>query len=313
MERIKACIIDIFDVDVKRPEMGEDMLNSENICAVIVSYNAGTGIKDCIKGIANQVNHIVIVDNYSNNETLNALKETEKIRNADVIYNDSNYGIAKALNIGIKKAMECGYKWVITLDHDSIASSNMIEEMARVYNLVEDKQSIGIICPRLYDVNKQGFLINDDKDAEPYRELKVAIQSGSLIKTDIFAKFGFFNEALFIYYVDVEFSVRLKQKNLKIIQCNKAVLYHEEGKKLEKRLLSKVYYYDNYSETAVYYIARNSIYMIKNYSENRISYIRRLRSDFIKILIFDYKPIIKLLYYLHGILDGFRNKYGMYR
>lgn len=292
--------------------MGEDMLSIENICAIIVSYNAGKGINDCVKGIANQVNHIVIVDNFSNSETLDALKEIEHIMNVDVIYNDSNYGIAKALNIGIKRAMEYGYKWVITLDHDSIASSNMIEEMAWVYNLIEGKQSIGIICPRLYDVNKQGFLINDDNGVESYRELKVAIQSGSLIKTDIFERFGYFNEALFIYYVDVEFSVRLKQKNLKIIQCNKAILYHEEGKKQEKRLFSKVYYYDNYSEAAVYYIARNSIYLIKNYSENRKSYVRRLRSDFKNILIFDDKPIKKLKYYLHGIIDGLGNKYGRY-
>lgn len=287
------------------------MLKNKDICAIIVSYNTGVNIINCVKAIIDQVNHIVIVDNSSDDDTLDALRVMEQMGNVDIIYNDNNYGIAKALNMGIRKAIEYGYEWVITVDHDSIASPNMIKEMSNIYDFLEDKYSVGIICAGIYDINKQGFLVNASA-ARPYKELKVAIQSGSLIKTNIFEKFGFFNEDLFIYYVDVEFSMRLKRKNLKIFQCNNAVLYHEEGKKVKKKLFFKVYYYDNYSGDAVYYIARNSIYMIKNYRENKKSYIRRLKSDFKNILIFDDKPFVKLKYYFHGILDGLRNKYGRY-
>ena len=234
----------------------------------------------------------------------------EQKETVEVICNDANYGIAKALNIGVEKAISNGYEWVMTLDQDSTASPGMIDEMSKVYNLIEDKRSVGIICPRLYDKNKKGFIIEDCSETDTFMELNVAIQSGSLMNAEVFHRIGYFCEPLFIYYVDVEFSMRVKRNGLKIYQCNNAILLHEEGKKKKKTLLYKEYYYNDYNENAVYYIARNSIYMLKAYKENKKSYIRRLKSDLIMILIFDDRRIKKLGYYFKGILDGLRSRYG---
>jgi rhamnosyltransferase len=288
------------------------VIESKDICAIIVSYNIGKRINECVNSILNQVNEIVIVDNGSNSETVDELKKLELHNKIRVIYNKDNYGIAKALNTGVRYAIQKKYVWVLTLDHDSIASKDMISKMAKTYCLISYKDNIGVICSNVYDINKCGYIIENDSLHNDFRELKVAIQSGSLIKTSVFKKIGFFNEELFIYYVDVEFSVRLRNSRFKIIQSIPAILYHEEGKKVKKKLFSKEYYYDNYSELAIYYIARNSIYMIKNYKENKKSYIRRLLIDFKQIVLFDTYRFRKIRYYIWGIYNGMVGVYGRF-
>lgn len=288
------------------------MKDKYKICAVIVSYNIGERINNCIKSIINQVHEVIIVDNYSNSETIKELNKFQTYSNVQVIYNNANYGIAKALNIGVNLAISKGYNWILTLDHDSIASENMINKMIETYKSMNDRENIGIICTNIYDTNKEGYLIEDNDFKKDYKILKVAVQSGSLIKTEIFKEIGMFNEELFIYYVDVEFSERLKIYNYKIVQSNHAILYHEEGKKTKKILLGKKYYYDNYSKLAIYYIARNGMYMMKHYNKNKKSYMRRLKNDFKNIIMFDGNKLLKLTYFFVGIVDGIKNRYGKY-
>ena len=46
-----------------------------------------------------------------------------------VIYLNENKGIASALNKGIDYSIKKGYQWVLTLDHDSIVTEDMINNM----------------------------------------------------------------------------------------------------------------------------------------------------------------------------------------
>ena len=45
------------------------------------------------------------------------------------VFNSENLGIAKALNQGIEIAIKEKFEWVITMDNDSIATENMIDNM----------------------------------------------------------------------------------------------------------------------------------------------------------------------------------------
>ena len=104
-----------------------------NICAIIVTFNIGKGLFKCFESIKHQVDEVVIVDNNSNAETIQVLNEFEKLSDVNIIYNKENRGIAAALNQGVKYAIENNYDWVITLDHDSEATENMIKKMLTIY------------------------------------------------------------------------------------------------------------------------------------------------------------------------------------
>jgi rhamnosyltransferase len=94
------------------------------LAAIIVTYNPKIDrFKDVINSIVNQVDFIIIVDNGSKN--INDIKEICSIKsNIEIIENDINYGIGKALNIGIEK-LKNNYDWILTLDQDSVILVNI--------------------------------------------------------------------------------------------------------------------------------------------------------------------------------------------
>lgn len=281
-------------------------MSKNSIYAVIITYNVDSDIKEVVKAIINDVHKVIIVDNGSKQETIDLLELLEREERIKIIYNNNNLGIAKALNIGIENAINEGAEWILTLDHDSKAHENMVGQMLRGYNsLTEDmKNSTAILVPEIIDTSIDKWL-NKVEYVNGFKEVDHAIQSGSLVKAQLFKEIGYFNEELFIYYVDDEFCFRVKEVNKRVIQIKDAKLFHKEGNKERRKFLNKNFTYDNYSVYAIYYITRNSIYMFKNYK--KFEFLKRIIYDFIKIMLLEPK---KIKYLLIGIKDGILNKYG---
>src|SRR5262245_51535183 len=99
-----------------------------DILAVVVSYNGGSKTVRTIEALAGQVGSVLVVDNASgaaSRELLDALSGR-----ADVMLHflEQNRGISFALNHAVRVARERGYRWLLTMDQDSLADRNMIEE-----------------------------------------------------------------------------------------------------------------------------------------------------------------------------------------
>lgn len=280
---------------------------NNKVCASIITYNIDEKIIEVVNSIINQVDNVVIVDNGSNSKTIEILNELSRKEKIKIVFNDENIGIAKALNRGIKYAEENGFEWILTLDHDSICEESMIYNMFTAIEDYNPKHQIAILTPKVFEINKKEFISQKYNAEYLYSEVDDCIQSGSLIKIDTFKKIGLFNEKLFIYHVDFDFCQRIFQQGLKIIQCNNALLYHEEGYKIHKNIFGISVYYNNYSSIAIYYITRNTIYMSKKYS---ITYIKRIIKEFVHIILFDTSRKEKIKYLIKGLKDGLFNKYG---
>lgn len=280
---------------------------SNKVCASIITYNIDEKIIKVVDSIINQVDSVVIVDNGSNSKTIDILNKLGRKENVKLILNDENVGIAKALNEGIKFAQENEFEWILTLDHDSVCEEAMISNMFKAIEEYKSQHLISILTPKIFEINKKEFISQKYDEKCLYREVSDCIQSGSLIKVDTFSKIGLFNEKLFIYHVDFDFCQRILEHGLKIIQCNNAVLRHEEGYKIPKNIFGKKVYYNNYSSLAIYYITRNTVYMGKTYS---IIYTKRIIKDFVHIVLFDKNRKEKIYYFTKGLKDGLFNKYG---
>lgn len=279
----------------------------DKVCVLIITYNIDEKILEVTNSIINEVESLIIVDNGSSPQTIKLLKQLSKNQIVNVIFNEENCGIAKALNQGVKFAKENKYDWILTLDHDSVCEKDMIKNMLSCVNAYENRENIGILAPRIFETHKQDFISNKKHKDYKYIKVKDCIQSGSLIKLDVFDKIGYFNEDLFIYHVDFDFCQRLLKAKYDIVQCNNVIMYHEEGYKIPKKFLGRKVFYNNYSSPAIYYITRNTIYMCKTYN---IIYVKRVIKDFLFILLFDKKKKERLSYFFKGIYDGFLNKYG---
>jgi rhamnosyltransferase len=295
--------------------MQDKVGNPNGVCAVIVTYNIGPEVHRCFDSIKDQVQEVLIVDNGSGPATTEELKTLESQRVATVVYNARNLGIAGALNQGARYAIEKGYRWLLSLDHDSEATPGMVQKLLEIYRGRDG--STAIVAANPLDRNIQSLWVQPEAPGTNANvvETGMALTSGSLIDTNIFKKVGFFNESLFLYCVDNDFCLRVVKAGLRIyVRCD-ALLLHAEGCKQRKRFFWRNVIHDGYGANARYYIARNAVFIIRNYYRDDpagcyLMVKKKLLLDSVKIILYDKDRFRNMRSVLRGLLDGLAGRYG---
>jgi len=250
------------------------------VCAGIVLYNPDIErLTQNIRAVENQVEKLIFVDNASNN--IDEIQEHFSNDNYVWIRNDTNIGIAAALNQLINYANENEYQWILTLDQDSICGSDLVGKLlaaAEKMSVEKGKpNAIGKIRSNGIDriamlaplVNDRGIIetettpIDMNSEAE---DVRMCITSGCLTNVKSVIDTGGFNEWLFIDEVDREMCLRLLLQGYRLIRVNTVELSHEFGlKTVTRRLLWKKVTYHNYTDFRIYYQIRNIVYMMRKY------------------------------------------------
>ena len=261
---------------------GGRILNS--VAAVIITYNVENDFRQRINKLKGKVDEIVVVDNGSKIETINMLKELEN--EITLIYLEDNKGIAYALNKGIKYSIERGYDWILTLDHDSIVTDHMINNMLNCYEglNVDLKEKIAMLVPvhiEEKEYKNKSTNINEINPSNSYKEVLTEITSGALTKAQIYKNVGGYDEKLFIDLVDHDYCLSLNKKGFKILQVDSAILIHNLGESVEKRVLGLKMIPTNHSPLRRYYMSRNRHYIWDKYKEDFPSWVLTDKRRFI--------------------------------
>lgn len=282
----------------------EENFAINQICAGIVLYNPNEDrLAENINAILPQVSWLILVDNGSNNiESI--LKQWDKKSKIKFILNIKNEGIAKALNQMCETASAANFKWILTLDQDSVCPSNLIENFLKYTKL----NKIGIICPR-FELNIDGHILNKTTSSVDY--VDYCITSASLTNLEAWYKSGKFDEWMFIDCVDYDFCLKLINKGYRIIRLNDVVINHEVGNlQIMKLPYGKKIILHNHNPIRNYYISRNTIYILKKYWKNKSVYkwIPRLIYWQIFKLAFEKNKIKTLKSFFKGVKDGIINR-----
>ncbi|WP_034280066.1 glycosyltransferase family 2 protein [Alkanindiges illinoisensis] len=210
-----------------------------NIFAVIVSFNPKhENLSTLITQLSEQSVRVILVDNASKNACM-----LDSIKKAETIYLESNKGIAYAQNVGIKRAIQSGARYIVFFDQDSMISRNFINFIASDYTYVRNyiDANIAAIGPRLFDkeysffykitsVNKYGFRKTIDvSNIKQPRRASLIISSGMYVEVNVLRRIGFMKANYFIDYVDIEWCFRAKAKGLHCYISNKATMKHRIG------------------------------------------------------------------------------------
>lgn len=289
-----------------------------SVAAVIITYNVENDFKERINRLKGKVDEIIVVDNGSKAETINMLNELEK--EVTVIYLEDNKGIASALNKGIKYSIEKGYNWILTLDHDSIITDNMIKNMLTCYEGLNNelKEKVAMLVPVHVEEKEyqNGSNINEEKASNSYIEVLTEITSGALTKAEIYKNVGMYDEKLFIDLVDHDYCLSLNKKGFKIIQVNNATLIHNLGESVRKSILGLKMIPTNHSPLRRYYMSRNRHYIWEKYKDDFPSWVltdkRRFITENLKIVLFEDNKIEKFKYIKRGIKDYRSNIFGKF-
>jgi rhamnosyltransferase len=282
------------------------------VCAVIVTLRPRAQDIANLAKLRPQVEQLVVVDNGSSDQVLQQLRVGSRELSYELIENGSNLGIGAALNIGVKWAQANGARWIALFDQDSSVTDGFMAQMLVDFEYFQSQRNIMLLIPRYKDPQSGVERVCGlDKDGGPF----VTITSGSLLPITAFETCGYFNEELFIYTVDDEYSLRLRSQGYSIALSPHAVLLHASGIPSYYRIFGKPWFQTtNYRPGVRYYISRNRIWMALNYGARYPRWARgALRASFLdlcRLTIAEDSRWAKVRMVFLGFRDGMLGRMG---
>lgn len=285
----------------------------QNTCAVVVTYYPDNGFSARLESLLAQFLKVIIVDNGSQGDAADLLCSESLSPDVLVHRNQTNLGIATALNQGVEIAVQRGFDWLVTLDQDTLIFPEMFETLLEVYG----KSGGGnvLIGGNYWDAHKKRNFIQCKKSPQqPFVERKTLITSGTLVPLSLFKAIGFFREDYFIDSVDHEFCLRARKHGFQILISCLPVMRHSIGVHVENAGWLRRFLSFNHSPVRKYFIARNTVVTVKEYMLQEPTWSLRqawrLLSDFASILIFESEKLEKATAFMVGIVHGVAGKMG---
>jgi len=273
---------------------------------VVVLYNPDDNVSNNINTYLKKIDKLYVVDNSINSDNSNKLPKSKKI---EYINNKDNLGIAKALNIACKKAIEDGFDWILTMDQDSKFTSNNLDKLIN-YVLENNCDNIGIVSPyHLIETNVKRPKLKIEHPIE-------VMTSGNLLNLKAYQVVKGFKDWLFIDCVDIEICMNLRVHGYDIIRLNYAELNHHLGESKIVRVLWKSTVCSNHNAIRRYYISRNLHYIYEMYNEYFPEYCSMILGGVYStrrnILLFEKDKFKKIRNINRGINDFKNNVKGKY-
>lgn len=207
---------------------------------IIVNYNAGALLQACVTALAAQTFkdfEAVIVDNASTDESADALSLPDD--RFSLLRNAANVGFAAANNIG---ARGCQAPWLATLNPDTVAEPDWLEEMYRGNERHANVAMFGATLLRANDpsvVDGFGDVLTIAGIAwrlgsgRPVATLPLHDQevfspcaAAALYRREAFECVGGFDPSFFCYLEDVDLGFRLRLMGARCMQLHNARVRH---------------------------------------------------------------------------------------
>lgn len=278
-----------------------------SVCAVIVTYNPADDLLQNVMMLSPQVGAVVIVDNGSRAAVLERLQSLEEKGSCTVIRNGSNLGVAAALNIGFRFAIDNRYEWIVAFDQDSTVNDGFIRALL---DTAAAAPAAGLISPTYIDRQLRIEMpMPTSRSGEPL----TAMTSGSMLHRSTFLQAGPFDERLFIDLVDSEYCLRIRSMGMHIARSDRAVLLHSLGNTSFRRFLGRKLVASNHTPARRYYMTRNRLFVLFHYARDW-NWIRsdlyEIFRELLAILFVEKQKLAKIGYMMRGAFDFTRGKWG---
>ena len=261
----------------------------EDTAVVMVHYRDQAATFACLDSLRSRekkVNFKIYVVNNGHEDLSSAQSHFPKIK---ILASGKNLGFAQGSNLGIKEALKEGGKNIILLNGDTLAGSNLI---FRLVDFSLKNKEAGLVSPKIYfapgfEYHRQkytekeegkviwyaGGLLDwrnvyashrgvDEVDKGQYNQVcqtDFATGCCMLITPQAIRKTGILDSRYFLYYEDVDYSIRVQKSGLKTFYCPQAFLWHKNALSSE----------GVGSEIHLYYQTRNRLYLGFKYASAR--------------------------------------------
>lgn len=278
-----------------------------HVAAVITTYNCYTSIERTILAVANQVRRVLIVDNGSGPDTLEAIRNAitcNRLQNCELIAQDRNLGIGAAINIGAHAAMAAGAEYILTLDDDTEATPGTVAELARCFTEHEG-QHVGVVWAHW--TKEIAFSRAHPRDPNAPRQADRVPSSGCMIHREVFKSVGIFREDYFLDFTNYEYCERVTRAGWKILICPTASVFQRPGDQVLRRFFGRSIIVNNYPAERLFFLCRNGFVLYlweKRSGRQLLQHCRTVLTMFIKSFLYEREKIRKASAIIRGSAQG---------
>ena len=207
---------------------------------------------------------VILVDNTE----MPYLVDRENPADCQLITLGLNTGIAHAQNVGIATATTAGADVIAFFDQDSKIEPGFLRTLLSPLNV----GTPDVVSPLYFDdvrkvelpsvrVNRYGISreVYRGNSSDPY-SVDVVISSGTAATKEVFVIAGLLDEALFIDYVDTEWCLRCRSKQIPIRVVPSAVMHHRIGRESINLVITTI---SIHSSVRCYYQLRNCFHLFR--------------------------------------------------
>ncbi len=284
------------------------------LAVIVLAWNHRAYTLACLRSLAQQTapHTVYVVDNASTDGTAEVVATA--FPTAHILRNTANIGFAGGNNVGLAAAFAADADAVLVLNNDTTLAPDALAELIAA---AEAHPAAGIINPLILfaqpphrvwfagaDIGKwtahtpmQGH--NAARTTLPtiIRPIGRATGTAMLITRACYERIGGFDGALFMYYEDVEYSLRARDAGFSILLAPQAIVSHHVS----------VSAGGGKSPNSIYYNTRNGIVTIERHHPlpPPLTFVRRALIA-LTMLLFVLKPP-RALARIRDVFDGYRD------
>lgn len=285
------------------------------VIGVMSTFNPDSSVATRALEHIQQLDQLIVVDDGSQDSSALELIACERI---SIIKLDTNSGIAAALNLGTKRAIQKGADYVLHLDQDSLMTEYYVLQCLNTFLSASETTCLGIV---IADYVNDFPAIPPRYSPEGFGLVDEGIQSGMMVSAKCINDIGLLDERLFIDCVDTEFCLRAREFGWNIGVAPKSKILHTLGTQIPFSPFGKTISRDGemvlfqyHPPFRQYYIVRNNVDLCLRYMRKRprwvISVIRREFVPQIKSCIGSGQMFQHLIACFWGITHGLTRRRG---
>ncbi len=247
------------------------MRMNDTVAAIVLNYNGFDETKECIESLLAagfSSTSIYLVDNCSSDRSGEKLKQVfPEVNYYQVGYN-SGYGAGN--NYGIRKAVFDGFPFILIVNNDVVVHPGFLQPLIEE---LRNHADIGAATGKVlyknspHIINAAGGKFSKimctginlrigeyDDHREEKKEIDFIPGMLILLKREVVERVGLLDEDYFLYFEDLDYSLRIK-KFYKMIYTSASMVYHKSGGGIKGKM---------YTETYLYFYTRNRFWFFRD-------------------------------------------------
>lgn len=295
----------------------------KKVFAVSLNFKTYEDLNRCITCLEksllkNYSLRIIVVDTVY--DKLKQKKLQKKHPNIILLKNKNNLGVGKGFNLGFKLALQKGADYIFMITPDIFVKK---DSLLKLIQKAETNPHIGMVTPKIlldtippqiyFVVGKLDSRVKTsdhvgygDKNINAYdlvEDTDFVNCAAVLVKAELFKKIGFLDPKYFLYYEDIDWSLRAKRGGFGLYVVKNAIVLHRESSTIGKG-----------SNMQEYYITRNHLLFVwKNFNffEFLIAFSYVTKESVVLLIQLIHHPGRQREFYkLLGLVDFLKGRFG---